>query len=323
MQKIYDLARDGVTQSVLQGWLRCREYTRLTLVEGWSTIVPKPTFMFGDIVHGVLEHVYKDAKTYRKRGEPPTEMEISKYVADQIKVWKEDHGVVSEETLGHLSRNAAIAKVVLPHYFRKWFKKDFLETKWLGLEEEFEITINVNGFPLKVRGKRDGELEGPRLFETKTKSQIDEDALEDLLLFDFQTDLYSLSIKDRYGDYPKGVRYNIIRKPGLKQGKNEQLGAFLKRINAAIAKEPEHYFKRYNIYRPPSALKLYKEELIKILDEFIKWNQGKVANYRNTNSCSNKFGKCAMINICARGDFKAFKRRTKVFKELSYIRGEQ
>lgn len=320
MEALYDLARDGITQSILTGWLRCREYTRLDLIEGWTTIVPKPTFMFGDLTHGVLEHVYGQAEKYRKRGNPPTLAEISDYVKEQLKLWKVEHGMVSEDTLEHLHNNAALARTVLPHYFQFWFKKDFLETKWLGLEKEFEFELDVHGFPLKIRGKRDGDLHGPKLFETKTKSQIDEKALYDLLNFDFQTDVYSLSMEKDYGAYPTGVRYNIIRKPALKRNKSEAMEAFLRRVNDDILSKPDHYFKRYNIYRPPSSLKKFRLELVEICHEFILWYQKKRPNYKNTTSCQSKFGTCAMIQICANSNFKAFHKRKKVFKELSYKR---
>lgn len=321
MDKIYDLKRDGVTQSVLIGWLQCREKTRLGLVEGWTSIKPKTVFQFGDLYHGTMEVIYKEAKKFRKNF--PEEDYIDEIISLQVKRWHKENPMVQEDIVEAIELNTVLLRAILPRYFKYWHKQDFVQTRWVELEKEFEMKLDVKGFPLTIRGKRDGaykEGKGIYLFESKTKSQIDERTLYDLLAFDFQTDLYSLGIEKDYGVLPRGVRYNVVRKPGQKLKRHEELKQFGERVRKEVERDPKHYFKRFRIYRPLGALRLYRKELIELLHDFIMWNQGKAPHYRNTGSCSNRYGTCGFLPICANHNYKSFKRKTTPFKELSYRR---
>ena len=311
----YDLFKDGLTQSVITSWLKCKEKMRLGVVEGWTSIKSGSTFIFGELAHAILEQVYSTPE-FRKA--PPDQYQITKMVNRHIYLWKKEHeGFIDAYQEENLELAATKLIAVLPHYFKFWHKKDFGETKWIALEKEF--VMNVGGVP--IRGKRDGEYRIGKdiyLFETKTKGQIDENSLYEVLQIDFQTLLYSLSLFKEHGQWPKGTRYNIIRNPGNRIKKNESLKAFGKRIEDEVIKRPEHYFKRMMISRTTSELEGFRNELKQIIADITAWYLHQSPHYKNPNACSDKYGTCSLIRICAMGKFNLHKKRNKVFTELSY-----
>jgi hypothetical protein len=182
----YDPERDGVTFSVLSSWTQCKELARLGL-HGVTSRATSQALVFGTLVHAVLQFVYEAARHGQLKGVPTKE-----YVVNAIQmveaIWRKENPLASEATLKHLEFSLIMAESVLPRYFTYW-AKDFSQMRWLGIEHEFRIPITVelaNGRKVKtfVRGKMDGNFETAghlRLFETKTKSRIDEETQADIL----------------------------------------------------------------------------------------------------------------------------------------------
>jgi len=169
-----------------------------------------------------------------------------------------------------------------------------------------------------LRGKMDGVYGTSKiwLFETKSKSQIVEANLVDILPFEFQILFYLTALRMMHIGTPRGVLYNIIRRTNLRRGKSETLVQFAKRCIQDIESRPEHYFMRLEISTSPSDLDIFEMELNDMIQDFMDWWTGKSGHYGNTGQCITKYGKCAMLPLCARKDFKYFERRKKVFREL-------
>lgn len=321
MKQFYDVFRDGVTQSVLSTFMKCRQHSKLSL-DGWSRKESSPSLQFGTMTHNILEKVYGE----KKRDEAPTVKEIERLIDDQINNWFKNEGIpANDKTAQQLEFHGAKLSALLPEYFVKWGKEDFKKIQWIALEKEFTLPIQVivggQTRTVTIRGKRDGEYKvNPNiyLFETKTKAQIDEGTITALLYSDFQTNIYSLALKHDYGKYPKGTRYNILRNPGSKPHKGEDLKAFSKRLQGEIQKDRDYYFIRYQIYKPKSELISFQEnDLQVILQDFVNWRLGDVPTYKNTTACMGKYGACSMLPICFRNDYRGHHQRKKIFSELS------
>lgn len=312
----YNPKVDGVTQSILSGFLKCRQYSRLSL-DGWTSMRTGAALQFGEMAHGVLESIYNQVKDGRKS--PPNREEVYEEIQKQIEAWEASSrgGRADAEAVQQLEQNVALLEAVLPSYFKFWGAEDFQKVQWVALEQEFSLEL----FGVRIRGKIDGifrnNVKALRMFETKTKGRIEEDQLVDLLAFDFQTDFYSLACQQLYGELPTGARYNIIRRPGEKLGKAESLKAYKERVTAKVMDDPKHYFVRFQINKAKKELELFKKELKMQIDEFVAWNEGKLPTYRNVTACMDRFGSCRFLKICSAQNYAGFFKRQNLFPELS------
>lgn len=263
---------DGITYSALSTWLRCREQFRLSYVEGWSY----PGFVFhlefGNLFHFLLEHWQNDSSLshligqYKRKFWPPAKRRI-----------------LAQSDIDEMTRCFGMVEKVFPHYL-SFHQEEEQNYKWIGRETSFRLPVQVDGQQILMRGKIDGVYRKKkkerkdslcRIFETKTKGQIDESSLGDELLADFQTMLYSLAAQHEYGEPIEGIRYNVIRRPGLRVKKNENLKDFLERVEDDVITRPDHYFKRWTVDFSQEDIKNWKErQLEPVLRNFIQWYEG-------------------------------------------------
>ncbi len=241
----YDPEIDGITNSLLSNWGGCRERARLSL-HGWTKRGSSFALTYGDLTHWLLQHVYEDHRMGRImliNGEL-SPVYVKAKIATLLAIWKKENPIVPEGLLEMVELTMLLNESVMPFYFRHW-KKDFTKIEWVGLESEFKIPFEVtrNGITYKtfLRGKRDGVFrEGGRLglFETKSKSRIDEGTLVDLLPFESQVNLYLIALQEEFGEIPRKVIYNVIRRPALRRGKKETLKQFADRLIHDITSRP-------------------------------------------------------------------------------------
>ena len=306
----YDPYKDGMTQGILTTFMRCREEAK-NYLEGLEQVRTSAALQFGSLAHRTLENIY------RKWKKPPTEKEVGT-VLDSVhdEFMKEEGARLSPEGLENLHTNAAVLEAVMPSYFTH-NAEDFKTHNWLELEEKFCVPSPVPG--VNLVGRIDGVHKQKKevwLFESKTKSRIEEDNLTDALSFDFQTNVYQYAVRHKYKVTPQGVLYNIIRRPGQKLKKDENLVAFSKRIQEEVKKDPSYYFLRYEISIPKTEFARFEGELKSIIEEFLKWWKGDLAHYRNTSSCLQRFGPCRFLPKCANNDLGLYNQRKFLFPEL-------
>lgn len=303
--------KDGITQGLLTMFMRCREEAR-NHINGLEQIRTSGALQFGSMTHEVLELIYSHFNF------PPTESTIVSTIDDvRTKFLKEEGGRLSGEGMANLEQNIAMMEAVLPLYFQH-YKGDFKKDYWVELEKVFRVPSPVKGIDLI--GRIDGAFR-PRpeelwLFESKTKGRIEEDNLSDTLTFDFQNNVYQYALKHKYQQRPKGVLYNIIRRPGNKLGKDEQLSKFSSRIRDAVVKDPSYYFIRFEVAVPQTELNRFEVELKKIIEEFVLWWRGELATYRNTSACMQRYGACRFLPKCANGEVGLYRQRENMFPEL-------
>ena len=321
-KKFYDPKTDGVTCSLLSTFLDCREKARLHL-QGWTPTSASMALTFGSIVHKIDEWVRDDIRS-GKMTKPPGELKIKNLIKKVEKLWHEDNPRAGSQELEYLELSLLMAEGVLPSYFKYWYK-DYTDLKWENVEGEFKVPFSVkdrqgNKYETFLRGKIDGSFKlksgGTWLFETKTKSRIDEGILADILPFDMQANIYLSVLRRIEKKNPSGLLYNIIRRPSLRQRKNESIKSFADRITLDVKERPDWYFVRMEMSVDPTEMDRFEMGLEDLVSDFLLWWAGESGHYKNTGHCQNKFGLCPFVGICLRDDRTNHFKRESVFREL-------
>ncbi len=303
---------DGITQSILGSQVHCRQLGDYILNE-WEYPGENRAMEWGNIFHR-LDQIW---------GEEISEMQKSKkkYQIDHLKIFRKVEREYTKEAgkrmmnMDHVQEDFAMAEAVWDHYCDFW-EKDDMKTRWMGLESTFDV--NFNGY--RLRGQRDGVFETAKrklwLKETKTKGRIpNQTTLMSLLGFDFQNLFYLTASEVETGRKIEGVLYNIVRRPGLER-KDDSLIEYYNRIFDHIDKDPEHYFKRYEIFYPRSVIEHFQnEELPAKLKEFEMWINGEIATFRDQRSCQGLWN-CKFIRACDQNNMDGYNQTATLFREL-------
>lgn len=328
MSKLYDMERDGVTQSLIAMWLTCRQKARLYL-EGWDSKYHKEALVDGNIGHACLERAYNLIREGKMTRPPSAKM--SRVIISRVEAqWYIENSRPGTEAREMVERACAVMEVLLPAYFDFW-RKDFLDKKWESLEEKFSMDMAITSrsgeiINVPLRGKKDGLFRTPKgiwLFETKFKSQVDEDGIVATLGFETQVMLYMLETyysrlnkKDPMKSVPRGCLYNIVRRATLRKRVKESIPDFAKRVKEDLDKRPDFYFMRMESPLAAKDLMSFQTELQRLLGDMYDWWKGLAPHYRNTYSCIGKLGKCQYLPVCSRNDFGFLAKRKVVYKEL-------
>lgn len=319
------------TQSLLNSWVACRMKCKYML-QGWEPVAQKASFRFGNLIHKILEMLYKRMMV-KKPTVSELENSLDTLVSKEMKaasLRRASPGDIESERLEILKANA-----LMHEYINVW--KGDLKKDWIEVEKVFNVQF---GDKWHLKGKRDRAFKkGKEIWiqEDKTSSRISEEELDLRLSFDAQSLFYNvakrLEIIEEGGnpDAVKGVMYNIVRVPGqrwkqvkkdvngkkLKTPRLESDKELLERIRQEIKEEPEHYFFRYEVGFPTEAVFEYTEELKAKLHEFKLWLEGKLATYKNESHCTGRY-RCEFLPVCASGgkSFDGFSKSRVLFREL-------
>jgi hypothetical protein len=314
----FDPAAHGVTQGLIGNFIDCRERTRLWL-QGWELPGGRLALRFGDAGHKCLEDLY----AYYSQNKAPRKMaslieEVQLLTDQTVTAWgeRERAKTTDPSAIEDTEYIEPVMVALMPEYAR-FYKKDFAGKKWVGLEQEFAVDFH----DAILRGKRDGvfKLKGALwVLESKTKSQIVEATLNDTLAFDLQNLFYLLATKLETKKRVAGVLYNIIRRPGLRQGAKESFEAFCTRVTEDIAKRPEWYFKRFELAYPKPEIDRFTDETKYKLDDLRAWLGGDAPTYRNERACTTQYGRCDYLKACAQGNTAGYIKREKLYPELEH-----
>lgn len=333
----WDLYKDGVTQGFLNTFMTCPEKARLKAVEGYRTVYSSTAALdFGTVFHENLDNVYTDFSKQdvlidNARYNLPTIVSYSKQtlVASSI---QNDRRIlqsnVHSEEHEKAYLNYGMAEVVLAQYWTQW-RDDFEVRKWVALEQEFDIPYAIdNETSIRLRGKIDGVYQDSGgdywLFETKTKGRIDDDAIVDRLTFDMQVGMYMYAIEQLYGVRPKGVLYNLIRRPQLRKSVKESVDEFIKRCADDVKARPSWYYLRYEVRILDEEVTRWRREFEYVMQQVNQWYQhldfvAETVSYRNSTSCFTGYGACEFLKVCGNGDVSGFTRQARPYPELSLI----
>jgi len=310
----------GVRQSNLQNWLTCREMARLNVLQGWSSIFSGMPLVYGSLSHGVLKQVYRnlrDAKANRKLTK--TDLCHDSVIAVLIKesedeVMKE-HPNPPSSLLETKEEACAILAGTLPSYFNKWWEEDNA-VKWDMVEDKFAVPLTMrDGAIIPLTGTFDATFKkrgGTWLFETKNKARWSQ-KIGSLLPLDLQLGIYLTVMEMKYKVRPTGVRYNLMRRPGERRGKNESLMDYAARIAGNCAKDPDHYFERIEMELLQSEHDEHVRRTTYLVQEFYDW--WKLVDHTardlmwNSGSCETKYGECHYLDLCANNDTSMYRHR--------------
>lgn len=327
---LYRPERDGVTNGLLGTWLACREKARLFL-EGWTPMAHSFAITFGNVFHQMLEWVYDDVRNKKLQAIPGPKY-LRRLDARVRDLWLDEHPAADAKATEFFELTMLIANAVVPLYFKYWFKTDFLKLRWEALEHQFRIPIKVEGpdgklYETFMRGKMDGTFTNPtslrndafRLFETKTKSRVDEDNLSRIMPIERQVNIYLSALRRLHGKRPGEVLYNVVRRPQLRQGVKETAEQFATRIANDVADRPDFYFFRLRMTVSKEDMDTFDHEFSQMVAEFLLWANGKGYHYKNSDACENKYGVCPFLGVCSGNNYTGLTKRTVIFRELEDI----
>ena len=205
----------GVTQSMLGGYLVCKERFRIRYIEG---LQPADTFRKA-LEYGNMWHTCEEA--FADERNEGWQAPLQRYCKDLMKKYP---------TQGtEINKWYNVCKVQFPLYVRHWEKQPDVKNRTPLMQEvAFDVPYKLpSGRVVRLRGKWDsvdiigkGKNRAIYLMENKTKGEVDEQKIRTQLHFDLQTMLYLVALETWYDtkedgpNYPlKGVRYNVIRRP--------------------------------------------------------------------------------------------------------------
>lgn len=342
---IYDMRIHGVTQSNITKYRECPMKQGISLA-GWGVnMSSSQAIQFGNIYHEAQELTLRSIRDGLLQEDLNAE-----YYEDLFSVIEEKLGVASLTAVDreNMEMCMGMAEALVPQYFDEWAEIYFGESafKIIELEKEFALELFFNG-SVTYRGKIDGVLTDSNgdywLLEHKTKGSWDEESLISIIPRELQVNLYALAVEQIYGKMPKGVIYNVSRRPALRYSKTkETYTQFFRRVAEDIADRRDFYFKKYVITlteeditrsyeqacatvsrmqndfgcMPEDVSSLFHHRTVKLPNKKVKTTVSPVEQY--THSCTNAYGACPFVRLCgSRGeDTFGLARREKIFSEL-------
>ncbi len=318
-QKIvgWDLYRDGVSQSFIENFLTCKQQTYLKYIRNWTRDVHSPAAEFGICFHWLLKKIYTAKKPL------PVKTLILQYKKEWLKYKK----MVSQKQHDSQEIVYGMCERVLPEYLKRWngdfggkyeFGSDVVQPKkWVSLETRYEVPYTYSdGRKTLLIVVFDGifydKKKGLWLFETKTKSRVDEETLQDMFIDDIQVMLSLLAIKRYYKVKPKGGLYNVIRRPGQKMLKEDSLKSFLTRIKKDVSnpKRYDHYFMRWEIAIDWSEVMDWKRTFLDpVMRDIRNWVEGEAPHYHNPLTLTGQYGRSDYYDAILKKDFRYLTQR--------------
>jgi hypothetical protein len=324
----------GITQSALTDFMACREQFGARYIDGWTPKGLSIPLEFGTVIHHCIQ------RQITKGASSP-----EKIVAEVCAAYdKSRRGDLKGVAYDDFQRMLTMAEALFPIY-AKHNAADDAKQKWIGRERVFSVEhtfslghsaptqlyLNPGTAKVLLRGMRDGEYrihDGTLgLFETKTKSSIDDVAIQAALRSDLQTMFYLLALQIEYGETPTEVLYNVIRRPQLRMSVKETFADFKKRIQQDIVNRLGFYFRRYQVTILPQDIAAFvRTTLDPALRLLLQWADSISADpfdrfqsplhFRNLNALFNKYGKCQLYDLLVLGHEKGYYRRSSLFPEL-------
>jgi PD-(D/E)XK nuclease superfamily len=316
----YDPRKHGVSQSILEAWLVCREKSRLVTLQGWTNMGSSKPLTFGDLSHGILERIYKGIRAKKIKTPKAAIALVPTYAEEARQSFFRSMPRVGTATKDLVEECLATLLMQMPLYCDKWLAED-LQLEWILVEDKFSIPVKTDHGIVPMIGKFDGVVRKGKkvgVFETKNKSQWSAELL-DLLPLDLQLSYYTAACHHKKMD-PQFVLYNLIRRPGERRGVAESLKMFTERIASNIHKKPEHYFERYEEQLTAKDVAQYVARANALVRAFTDWFVTNPHTERdllwNSFSCENKYGVCNLLPICSKGDHEGHYIRENASPEL-------
>ncbi len=314
---------DGITYSALTRWLECREQFSLSYIDGLTPKKISVPLEFGSIFHLCCEHQFTNPNH--------SPIQVAKQITKGYKQLR-SKSLLSTADKDSLEGIIQLIEATFPAYCNHWAADDEA-IQWVKREEKFAVkyTIHTETGPVTVllRGMRDGIIRVYKklgLFETKTKSRINESDIRDGLKADMQTMFYLHATYLEKKEMPETVLYNVIRRSSMYRKKDESIKSYVERIKKDISIRPDYYFMRWEVTVTKTDLNNFvKKTLDPILIQFINWYNSVKKNptdrfqspfhFLNSNALFNKYGRSDMFTAI-HGNYRPYRVRSVPFPEL-------
>jgi len=307
-----DSPQGGVTQSLINNYLSCKERFRISVMDGLRPYDAfNKYFFFGDLWH-LAEEIFAGGGDW------------------QTAITKKAQEVLPQYPLANaeITKWYNVVKTAFPVYVKFWEKqKDQVNSEPLLQEHAFHVSYKLpSGRIACLRGKWDkvdlvksGKTGKIWLTDHKTKSEVNEPFLRKQLTFDLQIMTYLAALKqfnwttvfDVVNDEKcplnifksgsteiGGFFYNVIRKP-LSGGKGsivqhkptksnpqgETTAEYYARLRGIIEEAPETYFFRWKVDITSAEIELFEKTFLypvleNMLDDYEWWSYA-AGNGRN------------------------------------------
>lgn len=277
---------DGITFSLLNRFIECRERFRLRVVEGLADDEGFQRSMeYGSMWHAAEEGLasqspsrYGSMTSGPNLGNAPQWLKNAQsYRNKLLEQYPDDH-----DEINHWY---SVLKAQFPVYIKQWRARQ-RNVKYVLQETTFRVPYVLKDPTTStvrtviLRGKWDAVLlRGKSIFlqENKTKGEIDEEGIMATVDQNLQVMFYLIALKaakDSQVMYlPEyshpyniaGVLYNVVRRPladryAIRQKKSETKKEFYQRLQGVIAEDPDHYFKRWEANITPKDIKAFQRE---------------------------------------------------------------
>lgn len=282
-----------LSHSSIQTYLDCRQKFKLDRIDNLTTKRRKDYFLFGEAMHKFLEMHYKGV---------PKPIESIKVIYDKAR----KSGTLTADDAFRLAVDEAMV-VGISRAYPKFYKEDFDRFDKFICEQEFNInfpTFVYNGFIDMLVRDAAGDW---WIFETKTASpQVLGGDYIDRVKIDAQVSGYMFAAKQLLGVFPKGVLYNVIKKPSIRLKRGESHTAFCNRVAEEYTKygQSKQYFVRHELVVGKDQIKRWLRMTDVIGREIITYfadPRNVEVPMRNTGQCMGKYGACPFLEVCITG----------------------
>jgi hypothetical protein len=298
----YHIAKDGITHSLMQTFLKCPRSFWFTVHGFEPCIKQEGVFTYGNLIHSLLDLTYT---VWDKKKALPSGRDL------RLQLFKSS----MENSFFKRGDLKEVICMIFQNYLRA-NKTDFKNFDIIACERTFDVKFEG----IRLRGKKDMiyKLKNSGsyyIFETKTMSRITPQDIIDKLQFDHQSLFYALAEHIEFDRVVKGVTYNVIRNPLSKPKDNETIQDYIKRLDKQIKIEQTHFFKRFSALFTLQNINMFKEELKPKLELLNNICDGKIHPYMCETSCIG-YGKCKFLGICSTNSFLGYAKTYKLFREL-------
>lgn len=301
----WQVEKHGISYSMLEDWMTCRQkaWFRINGIRPMGVAEP---LIYGSIVHSILSRIHKFVK--EQHGVPKREL-VEKWVEESHEEWVAKNPRSSAQALEIAELSTLQASAIMPQYVKHW-EKDLLRFKWITIEELVKAPFNGTTINAIIDALTEDRKDQLWLHEHKTHSRISEGTLVDRIHFANQTLIYALVVQILYNRIPKGVYYNVVRRPSIKPKKGQPLNVFAKRLEEDVAERPDFYFVRFEVEIDEEDVARLSRELQTAIGEIQVWQTGST-HYRNTSQCEGKYGACPFLKICGNNDWTGYVKGSK------------
>lgn len=286
--------------SRLQQFLTCPRSFKHRYLVGVVTRKKPTYFVFGEAIHKFIEFFYRTK-------DPAMALKQVVTVFDSV-----DTTMLNREEMHELACDKAAATGISEVY-PSFYKQDFDEFKTFLTEQKFTITLP--GTKHRYSGTIDALLQDHAgdwwILETKTAAaqSLNDDYFERVKI-DSQVAGYMHGGKSIIGSFPRGILYNVIKKPSIRLKAGESLIAFQQRVKQeylSFAKE-KAYFQRQQLLVATHRLDTWERDTANLMNEVHE----KIERARkealkevtsmlfpmNTGACRSNFSSCQFMNAC-------------------------